>query len=155
MFNPALHKYPNETALIGQLVVGYPELDIQLCMVCGLAMANRQIFLEALHKIESESVRIEVANALCRKVFIDKGLEAQFGEAIGAMRYCRKIRNQYSHTQFADLNNLLCFTQADKVNWIAGTTITFHATSLDVLQAQESYFEYTRKCLITLGSVDI
>lgn len=148
MFNPALEMHPKEARFVGLLVTGYPELDIALCHICGLAIGNKFAVLSALHKVQSEQARIDIANELCRHVLKDMGLEAKFGEAVGAITFCRKIRNQYAHAQWASLHGHLAFVRAESVNWKANGVINWSFTSLPVLQAQESYFEYTRKCLL-------
>jgi hypothetical protein len=150
MFNPALEAYPKEAKLIGLLVAGYPELDMCLCHVCGLAIGNKFAVLSALHKVTSEQARIDIANELCRHVFEEKGWAAKFGEAVGAITYCRKVRNQYAHSQWMSLHGHLAFVSAEKINWHTHGKIRWAFTSLAVLRAQESYFEYTRKCLMWL-----
>jgi hypothetical protein len=150
MFNPALEAHPKEAVLIGLLVAGYPELDMCLCHLCGLAIGNKFAVLSALHKVTSEQARIDISNELCRHVFEQRGLSAKFGEAVGAITYCRKIRNQYAHAQWISLHDHLAFVRADNITWQKFETIPWSSTSLSVLTAQESYFEYTRKCLMWL-----
>lgn len=153
MFNPALHQHPDEASLVGLLVAGYPELDICLCHVCGLALGNKFAVLGALHKVTSAQTRIEMANQLCRHVFEKINMAAKFGEAIGAITYCRKVRNQYAHAQWASLDGRLAFLRAENVNWTPTGKLHWSFTSLPVLQQQESYFEYTRKCLMWLEAL--
>lgn len=150
MFHPALREYPQETALIGLLVVGYAELDLSLCHVCGLALGNKLAVINALHAVTSEQARIDIANRLCRHVFEERKLESKFGDAVGAMDYCRKVRNQYAHSQWADLDGKLAFIRADNVNWKPGGSMPWKFTNLPILQSQESYFAYTRNCLLYL-----
>ena len=149
MFNSALENHPNEAAIIGLLVVGYPDLDLALCSICGLALGNRQAVLEALHKVTSEQARIEMANSLAKHVLKELELSAKFGECIGAITHCRKIRNQYAHAQWMSYNGFLHFLRAENVNFNRPfEEIKWKSTSIGVLKDQLSYFEYARECLV-------
>lgn len=150
MFNPALHDHPQEANMVGLLVTGYPELDIMLCHVCGLAIGNKLAVIGALHKVTSEQARIDIANELCRHIYEAKDMTAKFGEAIGAITHCRKIRNQYAHAQWASIEGKLGFLRAESHNWKAGAPLKWSFIDGGLLQQQESYFEYTRKCLMWL-----
>jgi hypothetical protein len=150
MISPAHHEFPQEASLIGLLVIGYSELDITLCHVGGLALGEKWAVLDALHKIQNEGTRLDVVNRLVRHVFKAKGYEAKFGEAIGAISFCKTIRNQYAHAQWKTGNGQLWFTNPRRIKWVANGPIEWKPTSLPVLEAQEAYFEYTRKCLMWL-----
>lgn len=133
------------------MVVGYSELDITLCHVAGLALGEKLAVLDALHQVENEGTRLELINRLVRHVFLASGKEAHFAEAIGALRYCKTLRNQFAHAQWKGENGQLWFTNPKQINWSSGLeNITWKATSLDLLKEQEAYFVYTRRCLMSL-----
>ncbi|WP_143749720.1 hypothetical protein [Mesorhizobium sp. WSM3879] len=142
--------FPKEAALVGLLVAGYGELDICLGHVCGLAVGDKFAVLEALNKVSSEQARIEIANSLAKHILEAKGFGTKFGEAVGAINLCRKIRNQYAHAQWTGVDGKLAFTRTESINWREKDSIRWSTLSLDVLEKQELYFEYTRKCLIWL-----
>jgi hypothetical protein len=150
MFNPALHLFPKEAALVGLLVAGYGELDICLGHVCGLAVGDKYAVLEALNKVSSEQARIEIANSLAKHILEAKGFGTKFGEAVGAINLCRKIRNQYAHAQWLGVDGKLGFVRAESINWRDKNSIRWSTLTVSVLENQEAYFEYTRKCLIWL-----
>jgi len=111
-------------------------------------MGNKEAALNALHKVESEGLRIEMVNALTRHIFIKNGVEAEFGETIGAIRYCRKVRNQYTHAQWKSEDGRLCFAQIRGYNWEGPQFLNWNTTGLALLREQEAYFEYTRKYIL-------
>lgn len=150
MINPSHAAFPAEANLIGLMVLGYSELDITLCFVGGLALGQKWAVLSALHALDNESARLDMVNRLVKHVMIERGIDAKFGEAIGAMRHCKKIRNQYAHAQWIDRNNTLMFASAKDIPWKADGVIQWKVTNFHLLQKQKAYFEYTRKCLIWL-----
>ena len=64
MFNPALESYPAETLLMGKQVIGYGEIEFSFATCAGLALDKRDLVLRAVHTIQSESGRLELANSL-------------------------------------------------------------------------------------------
>ncbi|RUU97968.1 hypothetical protein EOA79_24065 [Mesorhizobium sp. M1A.F.Ca.IN.020.03.2.1] len=151
MINPAHEAYPEEARLIGLMVIGYSELDISLCLVGGLALGHKWAVLDALHTIKDEGTRLDVVGRLVRHIMVEKTLEPKFGETIGAMRYCKTVRNQYAHAQWANFDGMLRFTSTRDIHWRPdGGPTEWKAVDPVILRAQEAYFEYTRKCLLWL-----
>lgn len=101
-----------------------------------------------LHSIENEGTRLDVVNRLVRHVMVEKGCEAKFGEAIGAMKWCKGIRNQYAHAQWVKKDGQMMFGKATDMTWQPDASYTWKVINLPLLKLQESYFEYTRKCLM-------
>jgi len=54
--------------------------------------------LKAIFRVRGETARIDIADALGRHFYDDRGLATEFGMAVGAVRHCLKIRNQYATT---------------------------------------------------------
>lgn len=150
MISPALSNRRDEAALIGLLVLGYSELDIMFCHVGGLALGNKSVVMDALHKIQNEGTRIDVVSRLVRHVFSTPEKSAQFGETLGAIKFCKTVRNQYAHAKWGDDGNGLIFFNAHDANWLNADPFAWKATNLALLKEQEAYFEYTRKCLLAL-----
>ncbi|TRC98272.1 hypothetical protein FJV76_13160 [Mesorhizobium sp. WSM4303] len=150
MINPSHDAFPDESNLIGRMVIGYSELDIALCFIGGLALGQKWAVLDALHAIENEGTRLDVISRLIKHVMVARGQDAKFGEAIGALRYCKGVRNQYAHAQWIHINGMLMFTNPKDIPWKPDGQIHWKITSLALLKSQEAYFEYTRKCLMWL-----
>ncbi|TPN53982.1 hypothetical protein [Mesorhizobium sp. B1-1-7] len=150
MINPTHQAFPIESNLIGLMVIGYSELDISLCFVGGLALGEQFAVLDALHAIDNEGTRLDVVSRLVRHVMVAKGHEAKFAEAIGAMRYCKAVRNQYAHAQWVHMQGRMMFTNARDISWKPDGKMRWKLIDLALLKTQETYFEYTRKCLLWL-----
>jgi len=99
MVMPAFHRFPNEAAIIGRLLAGYAELEIDLLHCVAVAREDFDATLKAMFRIRGETSRINVGDALGRQVYDKLGLGADFQMAVSAMRYCLKIRNQYCPLQ--------------------------------------------------------
>lgn len=127
--NPAFHRHPDEAAIIGRLVVAFGELEYITVTIAGRAMSHREAVYRALYRLRATSSRIDAADALMRPTFIANDLDNEYGHMIGAVRYCLRIRNQYSHCNWAD-NGGLFFTNLETRRLprqalnIAGTTWT-------------------------------
>lgn len=152
MFNPILHKHPRETALLGEMVVGYGEIELVFAIICGMALEHRNVVLQAFHSIRTESGRISVGNALGSTAFGTLGLRNTYAEAYGAVNYCLKVRNQYAHSQWS-LNPKgggMTFASLDKA--FEGGTFSpkWKSVTLELLISQEEYFNYTRQILLHL-----
>ena len=56
--------------------------------------------IKAMFRARGETQRLDIADGLARPSFKKLSLETEFGMAVGAIRYCLKIRNQYAHSYF-------------------------------------------------------
>lgn len=100
--SPAFDRYPEEAALAGRIVLSYGELELLVatCLATILPLpdtANRLMF-----RIIGERARILAADSLMYKMYQGSGLGGEYGIAIGAVRECAKIRNQYAHCHWTD-----------------------------------------------------
>ena len=129
---PAFDQYEKEGRIIGRLLAGYGELEFELSNCVGSAIQDPDIAIKVLFRARSESLRIDIADALAYSKFKDIGLENQYADSFGAIRFCRKIRNQFAHCHwyndpkdglfFFDLQNA---SQGTGVP--SGSTLTFVA----------------------------
>jgi hypothetical protein len=150
MINPAFIQFPQEAALLGQMVIGYGELDLTFAHNCGMVISHQYAVLEACHSVRSESARLDIANALGFEAFHQTGLGAEYDLAHRAMRYCLKVRNLYSHVHWGDMNGILCPANAEAAFSRPLKPVKWVPVYLEHLQEQEAYFEYTRKWLLWL-----
>lgn len=130
-------------------MIGYSELDITLCHIGGLALDQKWTVLDALHSVENEGARLELVNKLARHILAEKSMGAKFGEAIGAMRYCKSARNQYAHAHWmVDEHKKLHFASSRSIEWTQNGSISWNGIDVTLLLEQLAYFEYTRRCLM-------
>lgn len=152
MINPAFAQYPEEARLLGELVLGYGELDISFCMTCGIAIGRKFELLHAVNQVRSETGRLDIANALSANTFVRIGLWDKFNDIQKSVRYCLKVRNQWAHAQWGDMRpHGLAFTRTDGNVFATPVKRTvWNSVTVELLRKQEAYFEYTRKCIIAL-----
>src|SRR4051812_11799685 len=89
--------HPNEAAVIGRLLAGYTEKEVDLQICVDAVFNDMDAVFKAMFRTRGETQRIEIADGLARNKFHAIGLGSQFEMAIGAIHLCRRIRNQYSH----------------------------------------------------------
>ena len=157
MIVPQFQKFPAEGAIIGRLAVGYGSLESVLSSCVGMAKDDIDTVIKVMFRARGETQRIDVADAIGRPLYRALGLEDMFSEAIADMRFCMKIRNQYSHCQWHDdLTGRLCFVDMEEIakphaiiTDLLG--LTFHYLVVDLLTEQEAYFVYVEDCLLFLN----
>jgi hypothetical protein len=150
MINPAFMNHREEAALLGDMVIGYGELDITFSHIAGIAINHKYAVLEACHKIRSESARIDIANALAHEAFEQRGLSKEYDHAQTAMRFCLKVRNQYAHAQWASIDGQLKFTNPENAFSRPLKPTVWKEINLVLLGEQERFFENTRMWLLYL-----
>ncbi len=150
MINPAFFYRREEAALLGDMVIGYGELEITFAHIAGLAIKHRYAVLEACHKVRSESGRIDIAHALSHEAMSDLGLGSEFAYTESALRFCLKVRNQYAHAQWGEFPDGLKFTNPEQAFARAAEGNSLEVLNLELLRLQEQFFENTRMWLIFL-----
>lgn len=148
-----LRHYPEETTILGRLLSGYGELEFDIAFLLQFALGDdRDVAFKSLFGIRGETARIDVADNLMRRRYQALGLGSDYGEAIGALRYCLKIRNQYAHCHWVrNLTLGLCFVDVEEVARAAPEvdlgTLRQKQVSLALLREQEAFFAYTQSIL--------
>jgi hypothetical protein len=109
--------------------------------------------LKAMFRPRSETSRIDIADALGRHFYHDRGLGTEFEMGVSALRYSLKIRNQYAHcVWYDDKSGKLAFVNLEE---IAGdntrlkdlNSLTVQHVDVPLLMAQEQYFVYVDEIL--------
>ena len=93
----AFAKFHDEAAIIGRLLAGYADLEIDLMHCAQVVRDDLDTVLKSMFRARGETVRIDIADAFGRQHYGALGLASEFAMAIGAVRHCLKIRNQYAH----------------------------------------------------------
>ena len=144
----AFHKFANEGAIVGRILASYSDLEIGLMNCVQVATGDFDSTLKAMFRARGETQRLDIADALGRQVYTDSGLGTEFAMAVGAVRYCLKIRNQYSHCVWwddwtgklaiADLEEIA----VDNARLHGLTGLTAYHVDVALLRSQEAYFEH-------------
>jgi hypothetical protein len=149
MAMPAFRRFPNEAAVIGRLLAGYAELEIDLLHCVSVARDDFDAVLKAMFRARGETPRINVADALGRQLYQGLGLATEFETAVSAMRYCLRIRNQYAHCNwYDDRSGRLAFVNVEEIatgnQLITGfDNLTRYYIDVPTLEEQELYFDHT------------
>jgi hypothetical protein len=144
----AFEKFPNEAAIIGRLQAGYTSLELSVLHCVQVVRDDFDTTIKVLFRTRGEKQRLDVADAMGRHFYGDHNLETEFSMAIGAMRHCMKIRNQYAHCiWWDDKTGALALANLEEVAML-NTYLTdlsdLTALHVDVplLEQQEAYFGY-------------
>lgn len=131
-------------------MIGYGELDLSFVHMSGLVLGQTFAVLDACHAVRSETARLDIAHALAGGAFKRANLETEYAHTHAAIRFCLKVRNQYTHSQWAEMEHRLMFTNAERAFSQPMKALRWNLVTLDLLRQQEAYFEHTRKCILTL-----
>jgi hypothetical protein len=91
-----------EAAIISRLSAGYTTFEVGLMHCVQVVRDDFDAVLKAMLRVRGETGRIEIADALGRHYYDDLGLKPDFETAIGAIKRCTRIRNQYAHCVWYD-----------------------------------------------------
>jgi hypothetical protein len=149
---PIFQKFRVEAEVIGRLVVGYGELEVDLCNCIAMGINDLDKTVKAMFRHRSETKRIKIAETLGRNAYAILGLGDYFDEAITGMRYCVQIRNQYAHRNYYEDSEKLAFVNLEELAKREETindfsSLTIMRVSLTLLEEQERYFVYIRATL--------
>lgn len=149
----AFLKFKDEAAIIGCLLAGYSDLEIALLHCAQVVRDDLDTVLKAMYRTRGETQRIDVADAFGRHHYHALKIGTEFEMAIGATRYCLKIRNQYAHCLWYDDNSgKLAFVNLEDIAELNNLVSDFSGLApryvdVPVLQAQEDYFSYTENLI--------
>lgn len=63
----AFAQFPEEGAIVGRLIVGYGQLEWDLCLLVGAALNDWETAVKAMFRSRGESQRLSLADALARQ----------------------------------------------------------------------------------------
>jgi hypothetical protein len=145
--------FPQEREIIGSLLISYGEIEwaLAICLQQALDISASDA-TRILFRVKGESARIETVDAIARPSFSKIGLVGQWGNAVGAARHCKKIRNQYAHCHWRLFDGVLRFLNLDEEAEAAEGPLIVDAIplKLDLLKRQHTYFIYALDCLYYL-----
>ena len=146
--------YPSEAALIARMVPGYTDLEVDVMNCVKSVRQDLDVVLKAMYRVRGESQRLQIADAFGRLLYRALGLGTEFEMAMGTVRHCLKIRNQYAHSiMWNDNTGQLAISNLEELANLNVEVqdllaLNVHHVDLPLLQAQFSYFEYASSSLI-------
>jgi hypothetical protein len=146
-FLTEFEKFPEEREIVGSLLIAYGEIEFALLGCLNAALdQDMDTSTRILFRVRGESARIGVADAILRPTFAKIGLSGQWGNAIGAVRHCKSIRNQFAHCHWwsDDKEAHLRFLNLDAASDSPEGEVRVNLEPIDlvVLRGQKQYFEY-------------
>lgn len=145
----AFQSHPREMSRIGQMLIGFGELEFGLCVCLASALGDVDTAFLTFFRARGEDARVQIADALMRRHYAAAGLGDKYNEMLGAYRCCRSIRNQYAHCHW-DVKDAIFFTDFDsavKRNALQSPHFSFFNVDDALLVRQVEYFEYTHELL--------
>jgi hypothetical protein len=144
----AFRRYPKEAEIIGRLLAGYADLEIDLMHCAQVVRDDLDTVLKTMFRTRGETARIGVADAFGRHHYSKLKLETEFGMALSAIRFCLKIRNQYAHCiWYDDYTGKLAFTDLEEIAEENAfltdlRSLTILHVDVPLLESQEAYYRY-------------
>lgn len=137
------------------MVLGYTEIEITYAHIAGLALGLKWEVLNASEKVFSETQKIKMIHALCRRAFEKTGLAQEYHTAHKMTFFCATLRNSYAHCQWVRNH------KARRLEYYEGTEnfesrdafmdhLQKHPLSLRLLKQHAAYFQATREWLLWL-----
>ena len=139
-------KFPEEARLVGALLSGYGELEFELNMCVGAGMGDQTVAFRALFRMRNEGQRLDLAEALIDPAIKHYKLEGEFAHAIGAIRHCKAIRNNFAHCHWHHTDDppALRYCNMEDAAKSRGneTILNFRPADIELLTEQVSFFGY-------------
>ena len=141
---PVFDRFPKEGEIIGKLVVGYGELEIDLVECLTPIFGSFTIASRVMYRLRSEGNRFDVGDAVLRPYYEGVGLGAAYANTYSVFARCKKIRNNHAHCLWADKGQNLFFATLEE---IAKTdtgegNLTFYHVDIKLLTQQLELFEH-------------
>lgn len=148
--------FPEEQEVLGRILIAYGEIEWAL-VECLRHILDIEISaaVRILFRVRGEGARMQVADAIARPAFMKIGLGPKWGNAFGAAKVCKDIRNQYAHCHWRVLDDgfLRFMNLDDEAGTVAEGAIKAKliALNLDLLRSQDQYFGYALDWLYYLA----
>jgi hypothetical protein len=130
-------------------VTGYAEIEIGLMHCVSNVRDDLDTALKIMFRDRGETRRINVADAFGRQYYGALNLGTEFAMAVGAARYCLRIRNQFAHSNlYDDRTGQLAFVDLEELAKLNEpvrdlTSLTRRHVDVPLLQQMETYFIHT------------
>ena len=150
----AFNDFPSEASAIGTILSSYTSLEVDLMNAVKSVRSDLDTVLKVMYRSRGESNRIEIADALGFQAYKELNLGDEFRDAITAIKYCVKIRNQYAHCiWWNDYSGHLAFSNIEKLaksnqKIVDLKDMNICHIELKILQDQLSYYEYVSDYLM-------
>jgi hypothetical protein len=147
---PTFIDFAVEGAIVGRLLAGYGELELELCQCVAAVTRNIDDVIRKLFNLRGEKRRIDCADDLARAPYTKAGLGVDYSAVINKMHYCRELRNQYAHCQwYGTSQDGFAFVNLEEVSKLntAIFPLESHRCLVDaaLLRQQETFFKHVQR----------
>ena len=129
--------------MIAEMILGYSELEYRMFMITSIVKPEDTEAYDLFFSIDGEAQRIKLFSILCKKYVERLGYGESFSDLIGAIKHCKKIRNQYAHKAWSHINDRLALMNYKKNNSGIVSKIEYFHTSTEIISDQYKYFTLT------------
>jgi hypothetical protein len=134
-----------EGIVIGRLLAGYGEIELQMCMCLIVVEGILDVPIRTIFGKRGAEERIKIGKRELEPDFGKASLLADLTEATADLDWCRQIRNQYSHCQwYWTAQEGLCFVNLEELakqpTQILSVMGHRHPVDVPLLQRQEDFF---------------
>jgi hypothetical protein len=147
----AFARHPTAATYVASMLAGYGELEYFWSQCLGAVLRDDNAALHMLFRVRGEKARLDIADAILAPRFGAVGLAGEYANALGAMHWCRRVRNQYAHSHWTREGGDLCiFSMEDAAKRTddgSDPPISVRPLKLSLLSDQERYFLYTLRAL--------
>ena len=139
-----------EGIVIGRLLAGYGEIELQMCMCLIVVEGILDVPIRTIFGKRGAEERIKIGKRELEPDFGKASLLADLTEATADLDWCRQIRNQYSHCQwYWTAQEGLCFVNLEELakqpTQILSVMGQRHPVDVPLLQRQEDFFWYVKQ----------
>lgn len=154
---PAFNDYPREGVIVGRLLSGYGELELELAKCVAAVTGDVDATIREIFSRRGAEKRLELADNAAENAYLAAGLGSEYLRAFDDMDHCRLIRNQYAHCfWYPHPKDGLGFVDLEELARRPGRIwpLEDHRRLIDValLEHQEAFFKYAQKCFWYLES---
>jgi hypothetical protein len=140
-----------EGKIIGNILAGYGELELELCQCLAAVNSDIDLSIRLLFQVRGEERRIHTADQIMRMAYTNAGLGNVYCEVIADMDWCRRLRNQFPHSNwYHTAMEGLCLVNLEELAKRKGPIgqLADHRKplTLALLLEQERFFKYVQKC---------
>jgi hypothetical protein len=153
-------KFSEEISLIGQILLRYSTLELDVCNCVSCARDDYDTIFKAFFRSRGESQRLGMADILGRHRFKEHRLETEFAMCISYVKTCLKVRNCYAHCiwwnhgidglAFANLENIA--ESNSMISNLENLRSRHGLATAETLSDQIEYFKFTEQFTHWLGS---
>lgn len=155
--NELLENNSTNVGLIGATIVLYGDIEFWMSMLFSNVLDEDENDDASAHRlffrVQSEGGKLDIFDAMCRPKMRAKGLGSYYEPTYGAIKYAKKIRNQYAHARWAwnkVTGDILHLSFEEYAKATDANEIAAHKMTTELMASHVAYLQRTRGMLMML-----